>query len=109
MINGKGSNRSNANNQEKLSPGDSSFQGFNHLPHIEEFSKLIKEVPTKILYDELSTGRQRQLAKSFWEAENFGGKPKPGQFKDVIPKREYLEMVMLMDHIDQWQKVLKNS
>ena len=74
---------------------------------MEEFSKFIKTVPEKLLFQELATPQQRRLAQSLWEACNYGGTPKPGQFKDMEPKREYLEWVMRIDHQEQWDKAQK--
>jgi len=47
------------------------------------------------------------IAQSLWEACNYKGKPTPGQFKDIEPKRDYLEWVLRIDHERQWQEALK--
>ena len=97
----------NNGNQEEFGPGNRTTHNKNKSPYAKEFSKLLKKVPEKLLFEELSPPRQRQLAQSLWEACNYGGHPKPGQFKDMEPKREYLEWVLRMDHQDQWDKTHK--
>lgn len=101
------SNRKEDDKQDQFSPGDLSFEHDYVSPYKEEFSKFLKTVPEKLLWEELATQQQRNLAKSLWEASNYSGKPKPGQFKDMEPKRDYLEWVLRMDHNRQWQEALK--
>jgi len=59
------------------------------------------------LFWELATRQQRILARSLWEACNYKGQPKPGQFQDMEPEREYLEWVIRMDHDRQWREAQK--
>ena len=101
--------REDDNNKNQLSPSNRSFHRERSAPDMEEFSKLLKSVPENILFNELATGQQRQFAQSLWEACNYGGKPKPGNFKDMEPKREYLEWVLRMDHEKQWCEFLKKG
>jgi hypothetical protein len=93
-------------NQDQLGIGDRSTHG-HWSPHMKEFSKLLKTLPDELLWGDLSTQQQRNLAQSLWEACNYKGKPKPGEFKDIEPKREYLEWVLRIEHDKQWQKALE--
>lgn len=88
--------------KNKFCPGNRTTHDKSRSPYMDEFSELLKKVPSDILWNELATSQQRQLATSLWEATNYGGKPKPGQFKDVEPKRQYLEWVLRMEHDKQW-------
>ena len=97
----------NNENKKQLSPSDSSPHHKKCAPDSEEFSKLLKSLPEELLFGELSTPGQRQFAQALWEASNYGGKPKPGNFKDMEPKRDYLEWVLRMDHEKQWCEALK--
>ena len=101
------SNGTQCNNQDKFGPSDRTFEHKFSSPHMEEFSRFLKTVPEKILREELTTYQQRMIAQSLWEACNYKGKPTPGQFKDVEPKRNYLEWVLRIDHERQWQEALK--
>ena len=94
-------------NQNKLCPGDLSFKHDSASPYKEEFSKFLKTVPEKLLWNELATTQQKNFAVSLWEACNYKGKPTPGQFKDMEPKRNYLEWVLRMEHERQWQNAIK--
>ena len=96
-------------NQQQFSPSNSSTHCERCAPDSEEFSKLLKSVPDELLFGELSTPGQRRFAQSLWEACNYGGKPKPGNFKDMEPKRDYLEWVLRIDHEEQWCKFLKKG
>tara|TARA_R100000458_G_scaffold13390_1_gene11173 strand:+ start:430 stop:756 length:327 start_codon:yes stop_codon:yes gene_type:complete len=101
--------RKNDNNKNQFSPSNRSSHRKRCAPDMEEFSKLLKSVPEDILFNELATHQQRLLAQSLWEACNYGGKPKPGNFKDMEPKRDYLEWVLRIDHEDQWCKFLEKG
>ncbi len=48
--------------------------------------------------------QQKNFAKSLWEASNFGGRPKPGEMKYLEDKRDYYELVLMMDHQRQWEE-----
>ena len=102
-----GANRKEKNNKDQLSLCDRSLEHRDKSPYMEDLSKLLKTVPDKILFQELATRQQRILAKSLWEACNYKGKPKPGQFQDMEPEREYLELVIRMDHDRQWRQAQK--
>jgi len=93
--------------EDQLSPGNRSLEHRSKSPYIEDLSKLLKTVPDKILFWELATRQQRILARSLWEACNYKGQPKPGQFQDMEPEREYLEWVIRMDHDRQWREAQK--
>ena len=101
--------RDNDNKDNQLSPSNSSAHRKNCAPDSEEFSKLLKSLPEELLFGELSTSQQRQFAQVLWEACNYGGKPKPGNFKDMEPKRDYLEWVLRIDHEQQWCNFLKKG
>ena len=99
--------RKKKENKDQLSPGNRSLEHRSKSPYIEDLSKLLKTVPDKILFWELATRQQRILARSLWEACNYKGQPKPGQFQDMEPEREYLEWVIRMDHDRQWREAQK--
>ena len=99
--------RNNNNKKDQFSPGNSSTHRKSCAPDSEEFSKLLKSLPEELLFGELSTYQQRLFAQALWDACNYGGKPKPGNFKDMEPKRNYLEWVLRMDHEQQWCKFLE--
>lgn len=101
------SDRNKKQNKQQFSPSDSSIHNEKCSPDSEEFSKLLKSMPEELLFKELSTQQQRQFAKALWEAANYGGKPKPGNFKDIEPKRNYLEWVLKIEHEKQWCKYLE--
>lgn len=100
-------NREEGQNKDQLSPSNRSFEHCGKSPYMKDLSKLLKTVPDKILFQELATRQQRMLARSLWEACNYKGQPKPGQFQDMEPEREYLEWVIRMDHDRQWQRTQK--
>lgn len=94
-------------------------------PFIEEFSDLIHSLSTQELED-LLTPNQIRLAKSFWEAENYGGsvdKAKkrlediygPKWFKETCFKdhfsviRDYYISFLLIDHKRQWDEKAKKE
>ena len=97
----------NKHNQQQLSPSNSSTHNKKCAPDSEEFSKLLKSLPEELLFGELSTSQQRRHAQILWEASNYGGKPKPGNFKDMEPKRNYLEWVLRIEHERQWCEYLE--
>lgn len=89
------------NDQDQLSVGKRSFH--NQSPFTEDFQDLLKMMSTKTMLSLMST-QQKHLAKALWEAENFGGKPLPGQLSQVYPIRDYYELVLMMDHQRQWEE-----
>ena len=101
--------RNNKQNQQQFSPSNSSTHNKKCAPDSEEFSKLLKSLPEELLFGELSTVQQRRFAQILWEASNYGGKPKPGNFKDIEPKRNYLEWVLRMEHEKQWCEYLEKG
>jgi hypothetical protein len=88
-------------NQDQLSVSDGALH--NQSPFSEDFQELLKIMSTKTMLSLMST-QQRHLAKALWEAENFGGKPLPGQLSQVYPIRDYYELVLMMDHQRQWEE-----
>ena len=74
---------------------------------MDEFSELLSKVSTDVLWKVLMTSQQRLMAKALWEACNYGGRPKPGDFKYMEKKREYAEWVLKIDHRQQWNKSQK--
>jgi len=89
------------NNQDQFSISNGSSHC--HSPFTAEFSELLSIMSTKTMLSLMST-QQKHLAKALWEAENFGGKPLPGQMKEVYPKRDYYELVLMMEHQRQWEE-----
>jgi len=87
-------------NQDQLSISNRSFHS--KSPFVEDFKDLLKLMSTKTMLSLMST-QQKNLARALWEAENFGGKPLPGQLSQVYPIREYYEWVLLMEHQRQWE------
>lgn len=79
----------------------------NYSPYTEEFSELIAKPSTKVLRYELMTYQQRMTAKALWEACNYGGRPTPGDLKNMEPERKYCEWVLKIDHQQQWKKAQK--
>ena len=88
-------------NQDQLGVSD----GASHCvsPFTEDFKELLSLMSTKKMLSLMST-QQKNFAKALWEAENYGGRPKPGDLKNVYPKRDYYELVLMMDHQKQWEK-----
>ena len=101
--------RDDNNKKDQLSPSNSSSHRKRCAPDSEEFSKLLKSLPEELLFGELSTPQQRQFAQVLWEACNYGGKPKPGNFKDMEPKRDYLEWVLRILPFVRWIYFLQES
>ena len=72
-------------------------------PFTDDFNDLLKAMSTKTMLS-LMSSQQKNFAHSLWEAENYGGRPKPGDLKNMTPKRDYYELVLLMDHQRQWEQ-----
>lgn len=89
------------NNQDQLSVGNGAFHQYS--PFTEDFKELLKAMSTKTMLSLMST-QQKNFAKSLWEASNFGGRPKPGDMKYLEDKRDYYELVLMMDHQHQWEE-----
>jgi hypothetical protein len=87
--------------QDQLSVGNGSFHRYS--PFTEDFKELLKAMSTKTMLSLMST-QQKNFANSLWEASNFGGRPKPGDLKHVEPKRDYYELVLMMEHQRQWEE-----
>jgi hypothetical protein len=87
--------------QDEFSVGNGSAH--QHSPFTEDFKELLKAMSTKTMLSLMST-QQKNFANSLWEASNFGGRPKPGEMKYVEPKRDYYELVLMMDHQRQWEE-----
>lgn len=92
------------NGQEQFSVSDGALH--KQSPYVEDFKELLAAMSTKTMVSLLST-QQKNFAMALWEAENFGGKPKPGDLKSVYPKRDYYELVLLMDHQRQWEERMR--
>jgi len=92
--------------QQEFSDGKGAFHG-GSCPDMDEFSQLLAKVSTDVLWKVLMTQQQRTLATALWEACNYGGKPKPGDFKNMEKKRDYAEWVLRIDHRQQWNKAGK--
>lgn len=107
MLNPDNPKRSQDENQKKLGVSDLAHRENVEDVDMDEFSQLLARVPSKVLYNELMTHQQRLLAKSLWEACNYGGRPKPGDFKNMEDKRLYWEWVLRMDHRQQRDKAAK--
>ena len=90
-----------SNDQEQLSIGNGAFHQYS--PFTEDFNELLKAMSTKTMLSLMST-QQKNFAKSLWEASNFGGRPKPGDIKYLEDKRDYYELVLMMDHQRQWEE-----
>jgi hypothetical protein len=93
--------------QAQLSPSDRPFHG-SFSPFKEEFSELLSKVSTKVLRSELMTYQQRMIARALWQACNYGGRPTPGDLKNMEPERKYCEWVLQIDHEQQWKKAKKS-
>ena len=91
-------------NQDQLSVSQLPAHGSS--PFTKDFNDLLKAMSTKTMLSLMST-QQRNFANSLWEASNFGGKPKPGDYKDLEPKRDYYELVLMMDHQRQWEERMR--
>ncbi len=89
-----------------------------NYPFIQEFSDLIQDLSSKEL-DALLTNQQKNLAKAFWEAENYGGCRekckkrlaeiygttwmKQVKFREHFGSiDEYRRYVLLLEHQRQW-------
>ena len=93
--------------QDQLSVSDVAFHE-SYSPYKEEFSELLSKVSTKVLRSELMTHQQRMLARALWEACNYGGRPTPGDLKNMEPERKYCEWVLQIDHEQQWKNAKKS-
>lgn len=92
--------------QQKLCNGDWPSH-VDTCTDMDEFSELLSKVSTDVLWKVLMTSQQQLIAKALWEACNYGGKPKPGDFKYMEKKREYAEWVLKIDHRQQWNNFQK--
>ena len=112
--------RDDEQDQKQFSVSDGTTHGEKY-PFIEEFSEFLSSVSTSALKFKLMTYQQRLFAKSLWEAENYGGSiSKCTQHLQEIygyqwrkltniedhfaDEREYCEYVLLLDHMQQWDK-----
>jgi hypothetical protein len=89
------------NNQDEFSVGNRSSHQFS--PFTEDFKELLKAMSTKTMLSLMST-QQKNFAQSLWEACNYGGRPLPGDLKNLEPKRDYYEWVLRMEHQRQWEE-----
>ncbi len=93
--------------QNQLSVSDGLFHEEENPLHMAQFNELLASMSTKIMYS-LMTQQEKQVAKAFWEACNYGGRPKPGDLKNMEDKRIYYEWVLRLAHLKQCDKFLKN-
>lgn len=98
--------RSEDQNQNQLCNSDGALH-VDVCTDMDEFNQLLAKVSTDVLWKVLMTAQQRMLATALWEACNYGGKPKPENFKNMEKKREYAEWVLRIDHRQQWNKAQK--
>jgi len=120
MLNSDNAQGAKNQNQQELSIGDRPLHG-NEYPFIKEFSEFLASVPTKALKHVLMTYQQRLTAKTFWEAENYGGSKEKciKQLTEIYgpnwrsitrledhmeEERVYCEYVLILDHMKQWDK-----
>ena len=103
MLNADDAKGAKDQDQQKLGNGDRSFH-VDECTDMDEFSQLLSKVSTDVLWKVLMTAQQRMLATALWEACNYGGKPKPGDFQYMEKKRDYAEWVLKIDHRQQWNK-----
>jgi hypothetical protein len=75
-------------------------------PVWEHFNELLSIMSTKTMVS-LLTAQQKNLALALWEACNYGGKPLPGNLRDMEDKRLYYEWVLRMEHRRQWKNSKK--
>ena len=81
---------------------------------------------TKILEEVLLTSQQKKFAKTFWDAENYGGSEAKcikqlterygtkwheitSLTKEIRDIREYYELVLILDHKKQWDDYRKSA
>ena len=115
--------RSEDQNQDEFCVGN----GPSHRscsPYIDEFSELIKKVSTDVLKHTLMTHQQRLFAEALWEAQNYGGSESKcvkrlqelygSRWRSITkvsdhmdPVRTYYELVLLLDHENQWANASK--
>jgi hypothetical protein len=88
------------NDQEQF--GVSKLPAHGCSPFTKDFNDLLKAMSTKTMLSLMST-QQKNLAKAMWEASNWGGKPLPKDYKLVEDKRDYYELVLMMEHQRQWE------
>lgn len=123
MLSPHPTHRSKDQDQKKLGIGQTALHG-SEYPYIAEFSEFIANVSIDALKYKLMTYQQRLLARSMWEAENYGGSkhkciqhlreiygPKWEQIASIedyfTDEREYCEHILILSHIDQWDKQKK--
>lgn len=107
MLQSNNAEGSQGQDQEQLSPSDCAFHK-SFSPFKEEFSELLSKVSTKVLRSELMTYQQRMIARALWQACNYGGRPTPGDLKNMESERKYCEWVLQIDHEQQWKKAQKS-
>jgi len=93
--------------QNQLGISDGLFHEEENPLHMAQFNELLAGMSTKVMYS-LMTQQEKQVAKAFWEACNYGGRPKPGDLKNMEDKRIYYEWVLRIAHLNQCDKFLKN-
>jgi hypothetical protein len=101
MLNTNSAGRNQDQEQQEFGPGEASFH--DSSPFKREFSAFLDSLPIKAL-EYLMTTQQKNLAKALWEAENYGGRPTPGDFKNMKPLKDYQTLVVLIDHQQQWSR-----
>lgn len=87
--------------ENEFSPGDRSFHGV--CSDMEEFSKLLARVSTKVLWNQLMTQPQRTQAQQRWQ-QNGGS-----SLDSNTELRHYMEQVLMEDHVKQWEEAEKQG
>lgn len=107
MLDSNNAERSQDQDQEQFGVG----KAFLHdaCDDMEDFNLLVARVPFKTLWRDLMTQQQRNTATALWEACNYGGRPKPGDLKNMEDKRVYAEWVLRIDHRQQCNKAKKRA
>jgi hypothetical protein len=125
MLNTSKSDGGQEQDQQQLSVGNVATHG-QRYPFIQEFSEFLSSVSTHALKYKLMTYQQRLLARSLWEAENYGGSKSKceARLKEIYgsdwrsitrvedhmtPEREYCEYVLILEHQKQWNEAQEKA
>ena len=125
MLNPDITNGNKKQNEKKLCPSNRTLHDTQY-PFLQEFSELIAKVSIKLLETRLITSQQKKFATELWEAENFGGSKEKckkrmqdihgNNWKEITTIknemndiRHYYELVLLIDHREQWDVFKKSA
>jgi len=120
MLNSEPANGCENQNQDQFRVGNTASHNSKY-PFIQEFSEFLASVSTTSLKNTLMTYQQRLMARSLWEATNYGGSKEKCQKhleeiygpqwsrvtrieEHMEEERAYCEYVLILDHIRQWDK-----